>query len=95
MSNNCEPISDPKTESSDRPYKPGHYYNGNKTEKGGYKLGGEGSLGLAYDQGALRCSEIPEFENLHIAKDNSIYTVPEGKQGSAAHLKAPPSNSQA
>lgn len=85
--NNREPISETDSESSNRPYVPGKFYNGNTAKKGGFKLEGEGSLGAAYDQGAIRYSEIPEIKYLSVSEDNAINCIPLGKQGSAAHLK--------
>lgn len=84
---NKKPISDCESESSHRDYKPGHYYDGNETAKAGERLGGEGSMGLEYNQGAKRCAYVPDIEMFGLSKDSSMTTVPEGKQGSAAHLK--------
>lgn len=87
FNNNREPISDCEKESSNRPYEPGKFYNGNEKVEGGYKLKGEGSLGLLYDQGAIRLSEVPEIQMFSLSSDSSQFTVKEDQQGSASHLK--------
>lgn len=85
---NNKPISDCESESSHRDYKPGHFYDGNDTGTAGERLGGEGSMGLLYDQGAIRCAYVPDIEMMGLSKDSTEKVVPQNKQGSAAHLKA-------
>lgn len=80
---NCKPISDPETESSKKEFKHGHYYDGNMTIKAGDRLGKEGSMGLDYNQGAVRCSAIPEEWKLESGQDRGRIK----EQGSHAQLE--------
>lgn len=82
MDNSC-PISDPGKESSHLESKAGHFYDGNHTSSPDVVLGEEGSMGLDYDQGQIRCAIVPEIDELTMGQRNMRLK----DQGSHTQLK--------
>lgn len=86
MDDNCYPISDPNTESSHREFKHGHYYNGNTTKNAQENMKGEGSEGLARNQGFIRDSFIPTVEDVGTMSHDNMTRLK--VQGSHAQLES-------
>ncbi len=80
MDNNHS-CTDPHSESKDRPYKAGHFYDGNITVDAQARLEEEGTLGAAIDQGFIRRSAIPKVEMGNDGQDKDLK-----EQGTKAHF---------
>lgn len=82
---NCTSPTQTDSESKRRENKHGHFYNGNMTVDAADEMKKEGAKGLAYDQGAVRCSYIPKMDSGGHMSHNTNERLEE--EGSDAHLE--------